>query len=292
VGGPVVALVLALGACAPTTGSAREVATNDAQAADPPDGLVSVELATVGVDAAQRTPVVLLRESASGKIVPIWVGVPEAQAILRTMLGVDMPRPMTHDLLASVIRELGATVEEVAVHSIQETTFIGRIRLRLDDQSEPLDIDSRPSDALALAIRTDAPIFVAEALLADPPDFDFLAPEADEQVVRILGVTVVNPTPVLRERFDLGDRPGVVAVGVSGEAAERGLRRGDLIVTVNGVAPAEPMDFLNAVLAAEDVVEIVYWRGGEEHRIELSPAPAPGRAPTPEGRRAGSHIQA
>jgi uncharacterized protein len=284
--------VAALGACAPATGSTGETAAEQAQAADPPDGLVSVELATVGVDAAQRTPVVLLRESASGKIVPIWVGVPEAQAILRTMLGVDMPRPMTHDLLASVIRELGATVEEVAVHSIQETTFIGRIRLRLNGQPDLLDIDSRPSDALALAIRTDAPIFVAEALLADPPDFDFLAPEADEQVVRILGVTVVNPTPALRERFDLGARLGVVAVGVSGEAAERGLRRGDLIVTVNGVAPAEPMDFLNAVLAAQDVVEIVYWRGGEEHRIELSPAPAPGRAPTPEGRRAGSHIQA
>jgi uncharacterized protein len=279
----------ALGACAPATGSQRD---DDARAPDPTADMISVELATVGVDAIQRTPVVLLRESGSGKIVPIWVGVPEAQAILRTMLGVDMPRPMTHDLLASVIRELGATVEEVVVHDLQETTFIGRIRLRLNNGTEIVDIDSRPSDALALAIRTDAPIFVAEALLADPPDFDFLAPEADEQVVRILGVTVVNPTAALRERFDLGDRPGLVAVGVSGEAAERGLRRGDLIVTVNGVAPTEPMDFLNAVLAAEEVVEIVYWRDGEEHRIELSPAPGPERAPTPEGRRAGSPIQA
>jgi uncharacterized protein len=280
--------VVALGACAPATGSQRD---DDARGPDPTADMISVELATVGVDAIQRTPVVLLRESGSGKIVPIWVGVPEAQAILRTMLGVDMPRPMTHDLLASVIRELGATVEEVVVHDIQESTFIGRIRLRLND-TEIVDIDSRPSDALALAIRTDAPIFVAEALLADPPDFDFLAPEADEQVVRILGVTVVNPTAALRERFDLGDRPGLVAVGVSGQAAERGLRRGDLIVTVNGVAPTEPMDFLNAVLAAGEVVEIVYWRDGEEHRIELSPAPGPERAPTPEGRRAGSPIQA
>jgi uncharacterized protein len=168
---------------------------------------------------------------------------------------------------------------------------IGRIRLRVNDGADIVDIDSRPSDALALAIRTDAPIFVAEVLLADPPQFDFLAPEADEQVVRVLGVTVVNPTAALRERFGLGDRPGLVAVGVSGEAAERGLRRGDLIVTVNGVSPSEPMDFLNAVLAAQDIVEIVYWRHGEEHRIELSPAPGVEQGPRPEGRRAGSPIQ-
>jgi uncharacterized protein len=284
-------LVIALGGCAPATGSPRD-ADEDARVAAQATGLVSVELATVGVDALQRTPVVLLRESATGKIVPIWVGVAEAQAILRTMLGVDMPRPMTHDLLANVIRELGATVEEVVVHDIQESTFIGRIRLRVNNGADIMDIDSRPSDALALAIRTDAPIFVAEALLADPPPFDFLAPEADEQVVRILGVTVVNPSAALRERFSLGDRPGLVAVGVSGEAAERGLRRGDLIVTVNGVSPTEPMDFLNAVLAAQDTVEIVYWRDGEEHRIELSPAPGSERAPRLEGRRAGSPIQA
>jgi uncharacterized protein len=285
------AVLVAVVACAPVAGTTRDDGEEGERRATA-DDLVAVELATVGMDALQRTPVVLLRDGGSGKIVPIWVGVAEAQAILRTMLGVDMPRPMTHDLLASVIRELGATVEEVLVHDLQESTFIGRIRLRVHDQPALLDIDSRPSDALALAIRTDAPIFVAEALLAEPPDFDFLAPEADEQVVRILGITVVTPTITLRERFGLGDRSGLVAVGVSGEAAEKGLRRGDLIIGVNGAPPAEPMDFLNAVLSAQEVIEIDYWRDGAEHRIEISPAPATSPAPTPEGRRASAQIRA
>jgi len=273
-----------------TDGSADRATEDRAvQAADQADDLIAVELATVGMDALQRTPIVLLREAASGKIIPIWVGVSEANAILRTMLGIDMPRPMTHDLLANVVRELGATVEEVLVHGIQETTYLGRIRLRVGEAQEVLDIDSRPSDALALAIRTDAVIRVAETLLAEPPPFDFLAPEADEQVVRMLGTTVVTPTPALRERFGLADRLGVAVVGASGEAAERGLRRGDLIVEVNGVEPREPMDFLNAVMAAEERVEITYWRGGERYDIELSPATIP--LPAPDRRRGPPPIQ-
>lgn len=270
-------------ACAPADGSPQDAAVADtvppAATAEPINGLVPVELATVGMDPAQHSPVVLLREHVSGRIVPIWVGVSEAHAILAVMLGIEMPRPMTHDLLTAVIRELGATVEEVLVHDIQGTTYIGRLRLRVGDDTEIREIDSRPSDALAIAIRTDAMIRVAETLLADPPDFDFLAPEADEQVVRLLGATVVAPTAVLRTRYRLPDRPGLVVVGASGEAAEKGLRRGDLILEVAGTTPHEPMDFLNAVRGARDTITVRYWRDGEEGQIELSPAPLPGPQP-------------
>jgi uncharacterized protein len=286
------ALIVALTAlaCAPGDGSPQDAAAADADAtpagAPAGEGMVTVELATVGVDPAQHSPVVLLREQTSGRIVPIWVGVPEAQAILAIMLGIEMPRPMTHDLLTAVIRELGATVHEVQVHDVQGTTYIGRLRLRVGDEPAIREIDSRPSDALAIAIRTDAPIRVADALLADPPDFDFLAPEADEQVVRLLGVTVVAPSQVLRTRYGLPDRRGLVVVGSSGEAAERGLRRGDFIIEVDGAVPREPMDFLEAVRSARQPIHVRYWRAGEEHEIELSPLLIPGaerqrRGPTP-----------
>jgi uncharacterized protein len=250
------------------------------------EGLVAVELATVGMDPAQQSPVVLLRDPASGRIVPIWVGIAEARAILTVMLGIEMPRPMTHDLIAAVIRELGATIEEVVVHDIQGSTYIGQLRLRLPGEPALREIDSRPSDALALAIRADAPIRVAASLLADPPDFDFLAPEADEQVVRLLGITVVTPTHALRARHQLPDRPGLVVVGVSGEAAERGLRRGDLIIGLDGVVPHEPMDFLNAARAAHHVLRIRYWRAGEVAELQLTPLLVPDserrrRGPTP-----------
>ncbi len=268
---PVAMLAGTLG-CAPAPGPAG---------ADSADGLIPVELATVGVDAVQHTPVVLLREPGTGMIIPIWVGLPEAQAILAVMLGVEMPRPMTHDLLAAMIHELGATVEEVLVHDIQETTYIGRVRLRVGDESELRELDSRPSDALALAVRTDAPIRVAERLLAEPPPFDFLAPEADEQVVRMLGATVVVPSASLRERYQLPDRDGLVVVGSSGEAADKGIRRGDLIVEVNSMVPREPIDFLEAALQSEGVVHVRYWRDGEETEVELWPQVMPG----PERRR-------
>jgi uncharacterized protein len=282
------ALLISLASCGPAAGAAtgaqEEAADPDGATARDSD-LITVELATVGVDAAQHSPVVLLREPVSGKIVPIWVGIPEAQAILAVMLGIEMPRPMTHDLLASVIAELGATVEEVLVHDIRETTYLGRLRLRVGAEPEIREVDSRPSDALALAIRTDAPIRVAELLLADPPAFDFLAPEADEQVVRMLGATVVAPSATLRTRYHLPDRPGLVVAGASGEAAAKGLRRGDFILQVNGVVPREPMDFLNAALASRDVVHIRYWREGQELEVELVPSVTPGReqrrGPTP-----------
>lgn len=242
--------------------------------------LTPVELATVGVDATEGVPMVLLREPLSGRILPILVGLPEAQSILGVMMGLETPRPMTHDLLASVIHRLDATVEEVLVHDMRGTTYIGTVRLRLGGGGEVRDIDSRPSDALALAVRTDAPILVSEGLLMDAPPFDLLAPEADEQVVRILGATVVAPTPTLRERYRLPRRAGVVVVGVSGEAAEQGVRRGDLIVEVNGQRLRQPMDFLEAARASgEEPVRVKLWREGGEQEMELRPQALPGTGP-------------
>jgi uncharacterized protein len=234
----------------------------------PASGLVPVELATVGVDAVQNAPVVLLRDPTTGKVMPILVGIAEAQAILTVMLGVEMPRPMTHDLLVNVVRELGAEVEEVVVHEMRGTTFIGRIRLRMDGEEGIREVDSRPSDALALAVRTDAPIHVAETLLADPPRIDFMAPEADEQVVRILGLTVVVPNRALRERYGQPRQPGLMVVGAYGEAAERGIRRGDIITGVNGEAPLEPMAFLRAVMAAPEVVRLRIVRDREVDGVD------------------------
>jgi uncharacterized protein len=251
-----------------------------------PSGYVEVDVATVGVDRVEQAPVVMLRDPVSGKIVPIWVGIAEAQAILSVLLAVQMPRPMTHDLLANVVRELGATIVDVAVKEIRGSTFHGEIRLRASGSDSIQVLDSRPSDALALALRTEAPIHVAEALLDHPPEVDFLAPEAAEQVVRILGLTVVAQTKPLRERFTLpAHRKGVVVVGAYGEAAQQGLRRGDLVVEVNGRTPELPMDFLEAVLGAWESVRITVWRDGREERVELKPVQAPGTRPSRQADR-------
>lgn len=260
-------------------------AAPQAQRGDTPDGsagedLVAVELSTVGIDRLANAPIVLLRDPDSGRVVPIWVGLAEAQAIALALHGMAVPRPMTHDLMASLLSATGATVEEVVVHDLRENTYFGTVRLRLPGEEQVRDVDSRPSDAMALALRTGAPIRVARRILAAAPQFDFVAPDGPSQVVQVLGITVVAPTTALREEFAIGERTGVAVASVFGRAREEGLRRGDLIVQVNGQAIREPIDFFAAIRAipAGTLVRIGYWRGGEEHHIEL-PADLPPEAP-------------
>lgn len=240
----------------------------------PPDGdLLAAELSTVGWDALSGSPVVLLREIASGQVLPIWIGAAEARAIGLALHGIDTPRPMTHDLMANLLAQLGATLEEVVVTELREGIYYGLLKLRVDGE-EPRWVDTRPSDGLALALRTGATIRVAAGLVENQPDFQFLAPEIPDQVVRVLGLTVRAPTPELREEHGLPERDGLVVIAVSDEAERQGLARGDLIVGVNGRTPGEPLDLLEAIRDAPDrVLTLVYWRDGEEHTVKLEIGP-------------------
>lgn len=247
----------------------------EAPKAEAPSGdLLTAELSTVGWDALSGSPVVLLRELASGQVLPIWIGLAEARAIGLALHGIETPRPMTHDLMANLLGELGANLEEVVVTELREGTYYGLLKLRVDGEDEPRWVDTRPSDALALALRTGARIRVAAALVEDQPDFQFLAPEVSEQVVRVLGLTVRAATPELRAEHGLPERDGLVVVAVSDEAARQGLERGDLIVEVNGRAPQEPLDLLDAIREAPGpTLTLKYWRDGEEHTVELEMSP-------------------
>ena len=119
----------------------------------------------VSFDMVGKQPIVLLRTLDGNKFLPIWIGHPEAAAILMKLQGTPTARPMTHDLVTSMLDELNATVSKVAVTELRENTFHALITLQVDGTE--IEIDSRPSDALALAVRTEAPIFVAEAVLDD-----------------------------------------------------------------------------------------------------------------------------
>lgn len=245
--------------------------------------LVSVELSTVGLDGRTGTPIALLRDPESGSVLPIWIGAAEAHAIALALHGVIVPRPMTHDLMASLLSTLRAEVEEVVVHDLRNNTYFGTVRLRVEGEKKLRDVDSRPSDAMALALRTGAPIRVARKILAAIPEFDFIAPDGPNQVVQALGVTVVVATSSLRKEYGLGNRAGIVVTTAFGLARDKGLRRGDLITEVNGKAVNEPVAFLDAVRAAPrgSAVRVTYWRNGETRVAEL-PADLP---PTTPGKR-------
>ncbi len=115
------------------------------------------------LDPTNNSPVVILKDVASEAMLPIWIGVFEANAIAMEIEKGVPPRPMTHDLLKNVIAQLGATVERVVITDLRDSTFYAVIIL--DVGGEKVIVDSRPSDAIALALRTDSPIFVAEHVM-------------------------------------------------------------------------------------------------------------------------------
>ncbi len=133
---------------------------------------MQIEMSIKGlmVDPVTNMPIVILRDKDGVRVLPIWVGIFEANAIALQIDNVATPRPMTHDLLRNVIHDLKASVQKIVVCDLQENTFYALIYLGLN--GETVAIDARPSDALALALRTRAPIFVEEAVIDNAKPID------------------------------------------------------------------------------------------------------------------------
>lgn len=125
--------------------------------------MIEVTVAQLGLDRATNSPVVILREKEGSRVLPIWIGPAEASAIAMEMQGIKPPRPMTHDLLKTVIAGLGASMQRVNISAIKEKTYFAELWLARDDHL--FQLDARPSDSIALALRMNAPIFTEPDLL-------------------------------------------------------------------------------------------------------------------------------
>jgi uncharacterized protein len=145
-----------------------------------------VRIASIALDPRNNQPVLVLKpldeEPGNGRLLPIWIGHPEATAILLALEGVETPRPMTHDLLSSVILTLDTVVEKVAITRAEEGTFFAAIFLRGEDKT--LTVDARPSDSIALAVRVGAPIYVADEVMesASVPDESVMGVDEETEV--------------------------------------------------------------------------------------------------------------
>jgi len=119
----------------------------------------------VSFDMVGKQPIVLLKTAEGNRFLPIWIGHPEAAAILMKLQGAATPRPMTHDLLNDLLEQFDAKCERVSVTELRDNTFYASITISVNGSE--VEIDSRPSDAFALAVRTEAPIFVAEEVIEE-----------------------------------------------------------------------------------------------------------------------------
>jgi bifunctional DNase/RNase len=143
-----------------------------------------MELLGVRLELPANAPVVLLREQGGDRVLPIYIGPEEAKAIVQALEGIEVPRPMTHDLMRDSLVALGATVVRITVTELRERTFFAELELRHDGRT--VRVSSRPSDAIALAVRVDAPIYASEAVLdeaAAPPVEEDDDPEEQEEIV-------------------------------------------------------------------------------------------------------------
>ena len=134
----------------------------------------------VSFDLVGKQPIVLLKTTDGNKFLPIWIGHPEAAAILMKLQGATTPRPMTHDLVTDMLTQLDAQVVRITVTELRDSTFYAQITVQQDGSE--IEIDSRPSDAIALAIRAEAPIFVADRVIEESA-IEFEGEEVNEEEI-------------------------------------------------------------------------------------------------------------
>ncbi len=141
--------------------------------------LVEMSVKGLMVDPVTNMPIVILRDAENQRVLPIWVGPVEANAIALQIENIAPPRPMTHDLLRNLLAELGATLTRVIIADLRENTFYAYLELHRGGEVQLLD--ARPSDAIALAIRTRAPVFVDTKVLDQARSVDVSSEQADQE---------------------------------------------------------------------------------------------------------------
>ena len=131
---------------------------------------VEVKIKGLMIDPISNLPIIILKDKSSDNVLPIWVGIFEANAIALQIEKIGTPRPMTHDLIKNLLETLSAHVEKIVITELKESTFFALIHLNV--HGTQVEVDSRPSDAIALALRAEAPIFVEENVISKAKKID------------------------------------------------------------------------------------------------------------------------
>jgi len=160
--------------------------------------MIEMRVAGIALDAVTRSPIVLLKDASERRALPIYIGQDQAKAIISALERQTPPRPLTHDLIVNVLESWNMKLERVIIHSLQDNTFYALLIVRQGEVKK--EIDARPSDAIAVAIRTNSPIWVMEEVIADasvPVDRD--ADEAEQRAFREF-ISKLRPEDLIQRR--------------------------------------------------------------------------------------------
>jgi hypothetical protein len=166
--------------------------------------MLEMKVAGIALDAVTRSPIVLLKDSSDRRALPIFIGQDQARAIISALEKQQSPRPLTHDLISNLFETWEMNLEKIIIHSLQDNTFYAVLCLKQNGVAK--EVDCRPSDAIAIALRTDSPIWVMEEVVADasiPVDRD-----ADEEERQAFREFVANLSPedlIQKSRFSTGE---------------------------------------------------------------------------------------
>jgi uncharacterized protein len=211
----------------------------------PSDDFLEMKVKGVAMDPYGNTPIVILEDLEGQQAFPIWIGLPEAQAIARALEGTPTPRPMTHALLQNILGNLEVETTRILINDLHSNTFYASIALRYG--SRVFTIDARPSDAIALALGAKAPIYVAKKVLGAVRTVNLSGSVPPQRSTKQLGMHLQSLDPELAHLFHLANPEGVLIsfVETGSHAEQRGLRRGDVITNIDGQSIKTLQDLLD-----------------------------------------------
>jgi bifunctional DNase/RNase len=228
---------------------------------------VRVDVTDVAYDHSTGAHYLVLEEKAGRRVLPIVVGDDEAQAIMFELRGIKPERPLTYELLQRLIELTGNKVDRVVIGEVRDEVYYAKVYL---DHGR-YTLDSRPSDAIALAIGASAPIFVADKLL------QMAAAENRAPTITLakgLGVTTQELTPELAQYFGVTVRSGVLVADIGNEAQNAGVERGDIVTQIDGRPVSTVDEFSQAATAAvnggDSKVSLTIRRGDAVHVVTVS----------------------
>lgn len=231
---------------------------------------VETKVKTVMIDPTSQSPVVVLETVADKKLLPIWIDVPEARAIALEIEQIKVPRPLTHDLIRNILQGVGATLQRVTITDLRNSTYFAILSMSIKGQE--LQIDSRPSDAIAIALRMKAPIFATHQVLAKSKPLPAQSGRA-EQTQKRLGIQAQDLTAELAKLLESQQQKGVLVTEVaSGSTAMKaGIQRGDIITKANEqiISSATELESLIKTMKASDQIKLEIIKKGKPTTVVI-----------------------